>query len=385
MNDESLQIKHMSLHTRNINFPQSGWAVAELNVKFPVNQMNQSSIITPSPSSTPRTIWTNDAHWPRNIGPKIGQFNILPKWICRPILTPSHREKGSMPLNITNKWQRAIDRAWAAHHPSSPWNLELVLKVSCHTQDGFTLLHPRLSAARFCAGPLFICRSFIVNKRNCARGWVYGMAVVDISGDDAVHALEITSIGLTMINALSSASVVLLVLFDNIRHRQSWWKLSWERRVPFYLGLSVLLSHIIFATREFLEFNSVNATAESTTNGCIAANEGSWWGVFLSFPKITLAIWFPLVAVSIRILLMATSILLKVIIRHFLYLTISTMHSRPHTNVCTYFLSVRYRSLFGFLHTFSILLHVVHSSCYSCHNQTLLSESQQWLFSASFF
>ena len=200
---------------------------------------------------------------------------------------------------------------------------------------------------------------------------------MDISGDDAVQAIEIASVGLTLINGLSSALVVSLVLFDNRRHRQSWWNISWERRVPFYLGLSVLLSHIVFATRELLEFNSVNATSGSAINGCIAANESSWWGIFFSLPKLILAIWLPLVAVSIRVLLMATSILLKVINRHFLYLTVSTKLSQPHTNVCTYFFSLRYRSLSGFRLTFSILLPVVHSSCYSHRNQTLLSESQR--------
>ena len=112
------------------------------------------------------------------------------------------------------------------------------------------------------------------------------MSAVDISRDDAAHALEVASVGITLLNALSAAIVVLLVLVDNFRlHRKSWWKLSWERRVPFYLGLSVLLSHIVFATREFIEFGSVNSTANSGTDGCIAANESSWWGMVSSVPK----------------------------------------------------------------------------------------------------
>jgi hypothetical protein len=89
-----------------------------------------------------------------------------------------------------------------------------------------------------------------------------------------------------LLNALSAAIVVLLVLVDNFRlHRKSWWKLSWEHRVPFYLGLSVLLSHIVFATRESLEFNSVNPSANSGTDVCTAANESSWWGMVSSLPK----------------------------------------------------------------------------------------------------
>ena len=112
------------------------------------------------------------------------------------------------------------------------------------------------------------------------------MSAVDISGDDAVRALEVASVGISLLNAFSATIVVLLVLVDNFRlHRKSWWKLSWERRVPFYLGLSVLLSHIVFATREFIESGSVNSTANSGTDGCIAANESSWWGMASSLPK----------------------------------------------------------------------------------------------------
>jgi len=164
------------------------------------------------------------------------------------------------------------------------------------------------------------------------------MSTVDIPGDDAVHALEIASIGMTLVNALSAAMVVLLVSLDNYRHRKSWWNLSWERRVPFYLGLSVFLSHIVFTTREFLEFDSVNSDANSGTDACIAANESSWWGMVSSPPEITIAIWFPLVALSIRVLLMGTSIILKVICLLFRFLTVSTMLSQPHMNPCTYFL-----------------------------------------------
>jgi len=203
------------------------------------------------------------------------------------------------------------------------------------------------------------------------------MATVDIPGDDAVHAIEIASIGITLINALSSAVLVLLVLFDNVRHQKSWWNISWERRVPFYLGLSVLFSHVVFATREFLEFNSVNATDGNATNGCVATNESSWWGIILSLlPEITLAIWFPLIATSIRVLLMATSIILKVTDHHFLYLTVSMKPSQPLMNVCTYSLSQRSQFLFGCPHTYSTLRPAVRSSWYFRRSQTLLLESQ---------
>ena len=104
------------------------------------------------------------------------------------------------------------------------------------------------------------------------------MSTVDIPGDDAVHAVEIVSIAITLLNAISAAIVVLLVLLDNVRHRKSWCNISWQCRVPFYLGLSIVCSHIVFATREFLEFDSVNSTTEGIQLVCVA-NESSWWGM----------------------------------------------------------------------------------------------------------
>jgi|SRR5277367_3214750 hypothetical protein len=111
------------------------------------------------------------------------------------------------------------------------------------------------------------------------------MSTLDISGHDAVRAVEIASIGITLLNALAASTVVLLVSIDNFRDRKSWWNLSWERRVPLYLGLSVLISHIVFVTREFLEFDLVNSGQSSATDVCIAANESSWWGMASSLPK----------------------------------------------------------------------------------------------------
>jgi hypothetical protein len=90
--------------------------------------------------------------------------------------------------------------------------------------------------------------------------------------------VEVAAIIITLINGLAAATVGILALFDNYRLTKSW-EISWERRAPIYLGLSILLSHVVFAAREFLEYGSVNTSGTSDTSGCIAANESSWWGM----------------------------------------------------------------------------------------------------------
>lgn len=107
---------------------------------------------------------------------------------------------------------------------------------------------------------------------------------MDISQDTAVHAVEVAAITLTVFNAVAAGIVVLFVLLDNHRQQKSWLKISCERRTPLYLAISLLISHIVFTTREFLETGSVNPqtsgdSLETIPEACVAANESSWWGI----------------------------------------------------------------------------------------------------------
>ena len=109
------------------------------------------------------------------------------------------------------------------------------------------------------------------------------MSTVDISPDAAVHAVEVAAIILTVVNAVAASIVLLLVCVDNHRQQKSWWRLSWERRTPFYLATSIVISHIVFATREILEMTPTtsNTVGDGVPQICIAANESSWWGMLL--------------------------------------------------------------------------------------------------------
>ena len=111
------------------------------------------------------------------------------------------------------------------------------------------------------------------------------MSTVDISPDAAVHAVEVAVMILTMFNAVAAGIVLLLVFVDNYRQQKSWWRLSWEHRTPFYLAISILISHVVFAIREILEMtpadsNTVVDGLQLVPQKCIVANKSSWWGIF---------------------------------------------------------------------------------------------------------
>ena len=109
------------------------------------------------------------------------------------------------------------------------------------------------------------------------------MSTVDISPDAAVQALEVAAIILTVFNAVAGAIVLLLVCIDNYRQQKSWWRLSWERRTPFYLSISILTSNIVFVIREIREMTPItsNTVGDGVPQLCIAANQSSWWGMLL--------------------------------------------------------------------------------------------------------
>lgn len=109
------------------------------------------------------------------------------------------------------------------------------------------------------------------------------MSTADISPDAAVHAVEVAAIILTVFNAIAAAIVLLLVCIDNYHQQKSWWRLSWEKRTPFYLAISILISHVVFAIREILEMTPItpDTVGDGVPQICIAVNEISWWGTLL--------------------------------------------------------------------------------------------------------
>ena len=111
------------------------------------------------------------------------------------------------------------------------------------------------------------------------RVGLFGMSV---SYDAAIHAVEIAAITLTTFNGFAAGLVLLLVLLDNYRQRKSWLRISFERRVPFYLSVAILGSHVVFAVREFSQLGSgipTSGAATITSPKCAALNEISWWGI----------------------------------------------------------------------------------------------------------
>jgi hypothetical protein len=101
-----------------------------------------------------------------------------------------------------------------------------------------------------------------------------------ISYDAAVHAVEIAAISLTVFNGVAAGLVILLSLVDNYRHTRSWSRISIERRAPLYLAVCILVSHVVFAVREFLELGSgipVSGEAGTSSQLCTATSESSWW------------------------------------------------------------------------------------------------------------
>ena len=110
------------------------------------------------------------------------------------------------------------------------------------------------------------------------------MSTSPISYDSALYGLEISAITLTIFNGIAAGLVIIVLLYDNLQQRKNWLSISWERRTPLYLAISILLSQIVFATREFLEIGSLIPSSSGDTQGaiseqCIAANEATWWGI----------------------------------------------------------------------------------------------------------
>src|SRR5579871_310932 len=120
-----------------------------------------------------------------------------------------------------------------------------------------------------------------------------------ISYSAALNGLEISAITLTIFNGVAAGLVVTVALFDNYQQRKTLLSISWERRTPLYLGITILLAQIVFAARELLEIGSLVPTtadhAQAVISGeCLAANQASWWGMLHRIGnELNLAIWVP--------------------------------------------------------------------------------------------
>jgi len=98
----------------------------------------------------------------------------------------------------------------------------------------------------------------------------------------AIDVVEVSAITLTICNGFAAALVLILTIVDNFQHQKSWCKMGYERRTPFYLAITILLSTVAFAAREFIEmgsgipFTSTDSSVPSIA--CIALHQISWSG-----------------------------------------------------------------------------------------------------------
>src|SRR5271168_109870 len=129
------------------------------------------------------------------------------------------------------------------------------------------------------------------------------MSSIDISYQSAVHAIEIAVLTLTSFNTFAAGLVLVFVVLDNHRYGKRWLGISRERRAPFFSSIAIVLSQVVFLTREGMEMGSVDlsTTELNSISRCSALNQLSWYGV-----------WFPLIVLGLRVCLMAGAILLRV-------------------------------------------------------------------------
>ena len=108
---------------------------------------------------------------------------------------------------------------------------------------------------------------------------------------------------LTAFNAVAAILVLVFVVLDNHRYGKRWLGISRERRAPLFASIAIVLSQVVFLTREALEMESVDlsTTELNSISRCSALNQLSWYGV-----------WFPLIVLGVRVSFMAGAILLRV-------------------------------------------------------------------------
>ena len=156
------------------------------------------------------------------------------------------------------------------------------------------------------------------------------MSSFDISYQAAVHTLEIAVLTLTGFNTFAAALVFVFVLFDNHHYGKSWLRISTERRTPLFGSIAIVISQVVFLAREVMEMGSVvlSTSDQNTIPGCPAAlGQLSWWGI-----------WFPLIAIGLRVCLMAGAILLKARSPFLSGLISSTIHSQTSARVSIFLL-----------------------------------------------
>jgi heme/copper-type cytochrome/quinol oxidase subunit 1 len=97
----------------------------------------------------------------------------------------------------------------------------------------------------------------------------------------AIHTVQYSVIALTIFSAFAAGLVFILVLVDNIRHDKKWWRMPYERRTPFYLAITIILSSVPLVIREFTMTGTevpFDTNPNLPTSACIALNEATWWG-----------------------------------------------------------------------------------------------------------
>jgi len=143
------------------------------------------------------------------------------------------------------------------------------------------------------------------------------MPTLSISYEAALRGIEIAAITLAVFDTIAAGLVILFILLDSNRQRRVWLEIPWERRAPIYLAISVLVSHVVFMTRECLEIGALDPLAFGDASGdlsqnCIVINQLSWWGISAFSRNSSLAIWLPILACTVQGFSMAGSIIMKV-------------------------------------------------------------------------
>jgi hypothetical protein len=157
------------------------------------------------------------------------------------------------------------------------------LVLSCRSLFCCGPSRPFLSSFSVRAGPNIFPRLFLA--------FVDGMPPALISYDSLVHAVDLAAISLTAFNCIAACIVIVIVVIDSRRLQRSWLSLPLERRAPIYLAIAILLSHVIFITRESLEVGSFDNSEISdpgnpplVSQQCTVLNQMSWWGTLLIRP-----------------------------------------------------------------------------------------------------
>jgi hypothetical protein len=111
------------------------------------------------------------------------------------------------------------------------------------------------------------------------------MPLDELSYDGILQAIDLAAITLTAFNCIAACTVLIFIFLDCRRLHRTGLSFPVERRTPSYLAIAIIVSHIVFITRESLEVsvfdNSESGQAETISPKYIILNQLSWWGTFL--------------------------------------------------------------------------------------------------------